>query len=83
MKLQNFYKKIKTTLLGLALIALAAYLLIEEITFDYWIIGGLLIGGSLLCFSGQKFIDQLEKKIFGSSTIFKKEDNDNNDNRSI
>jgi hypothetical protein len=71
MKVSNI-KKYKSSLLGLSFIIVGVYLLVEAITFDYWIIGSLIVGGLLMLFTGDKFIEQLEKVVFGK-VLFKGE----------
>lgn len=68
-------KAIKSTVLGLALIVFAGYLLFKGITTDYWILGSMSFIGLCLFFTGDAFIEKLEKAVFGK--IFLK-DNDEN-----
>lgn len=63
--MKKIFKAFKTTILGLLFIAVGVYLLVNSITFDYWIVGGLIVGGVLLLFTGDKFINQLEKYVYG------------------
>lgn len=64
MRIHNI-KKYKSTVLGLVFMAVGIVLLLKNITTDYWIIGSLEIGGLLLFFTGDRFIENLEKTIFG------------------
>lgn len=50
------------------------HLLIKGITVDYWIIGGLEIGGTLSLFTGDRFIQRLEQFVFGKILFEKKND---------
>jgi hypothetical protein len=73
MKAKNL-KQFKSTLLGLVFIGVGIYLLIKGISTDIYLIGGLEIGGVLLFFTGDKFIEQLEKVVFGKILFEKKND---------
>jgi hypothetical protein len=75
MKISNI-KKYKSTVLGLAFIAFGGYLIVEEDITDYWIISSLMVGGTLLLFTGDKFIHQLEKLVFGRILFDKKGESD-------
>jgi len=47
------------------LYATGIYLVINAITFDYYIIGGLFVSGTMLLFAPDVFIEKLEKFVFG------------------
>lgn len=68
--MRKIIKNYKSSILGLAFVLVGIYLLVHSITFDYWIIGGLIVGGLMLFYSGDKFIERLEKVIFGK-VLFK------------
>jgi prepilin signal peptidase PulO-like enzyme (type II secretory pathway) len=63
MKIENI-KKIKSTILGLALIVFASLLIYNSITFDYYILGSLYFFGIMFLFSGDAWINKLEEIIF-------------------
>lgn len=73
MKVSNI-KKYKSSVLGVVFITVGIYLIVSGKTFDYWIIGGLEVGGVLLLFTGDRFIQQLEKVVLGRILFDKKED---------
>ena len=81
MKIKNIISQLKSTLLGLAFIAVGIYILVNQLSSDYYIVGGLLVGGTLLLFTPDRFIEQLEKFVFGK-VLFKQEEN-NNGNQSV
>jgi hypothetical protein len=64
-------KALKSTILGLAFIVFAGFLLVCDVTENLWILGALFIVGLGLLFSGDKFIERLEDVVFGR--ISKKE----------
>lgn len=57
--------KIKSTVLGLILMGFGAYLLHENITTDYWILGSVFTSGFFLFFTGDGWINKLQDFIFG------------------
>lgn len=61
--MNNIIKHFKSTVLGVVFIAAGLYLLLQAITTDYYIIGGLLASGTLLLFASDKFINLLEKVV--------------------
>lgn len=71
--MNKIIKNYKSSLLGVVLIGTGIYLLVQSITFDYWILGSLIIGGLMLIYSGDKFIEKLEKVIFGKVLLKNKE----------
>lgn len=75
MKFSNI-KALKSTVLGLGFIGVGLYLLINSITTDYYIVGGLLIVGLSLFFTGDKIIHRLEKFVFGRVLFPEKPDKD-------
>lgn len=77
-------KKIKSTVLGLAIIAFSSFLLYKNITHDYYINGGLYFIGLMLFFTGDGWINKLQELVFSFlSSKVKKDDNntENNDNQ--
>jgi len=68
--MKKIIKNYKSTILGLVFILVGIYLLVQSITFDYWIIGGLIVGGLMLIYSGDNFIERLEQIVFGK-VLFK------------
>ena len=68
--MKKIIKNYKSTILGFAFILVGIYLLVQSITFDYWIIGGLIVGGLMLIYSGDNFIERLEQIVFGK-VLFK------------
>lgn len=79
MKFSNI-SKYKSTVLGLAMIGFSSFLIINNITHDYWINGILYFIGLGLFFTGDSFINKFQDAIFG---FFKNKANDNNDNNNI
>lgn len=67
-------KQFKSSVLGLALIIFAGVCLYNKITEDRWILGGLFSVGLGLLFTGDKFIERLEKVVFGRILFKDKED---------
>ncbi|SKC53527.1 hypothetical protein SAMN05660236_1352 [Ohtaekwangia koreensis] len=72
--MRKIIKNYKSSILGLAFVLVGIYLLVLSITFDYWIIGSLIIGGLMLLYSGDKFIERLEKILFGKILFKNKEE---------
>lgn len=66
-------KYFKSTILGLAFIAVAVYLMINSIDVNVWILGSLLVSGVMLLFVPDRFIEAIEKLVFGK-ILFKKDD---------
>lgn len=73
MKLCNV-KKYKSSILGVVFIVTGIYCLLKGLTADMYVIGGLLISGTLLLFTGDRFIQKLEKVVFGRILFEKKKD---------
>jgi len=71
--MKKIIKNYKSTILGFAFILVGIYLLVQSITFDYWIIGGLIVGGLMLIYSGDNFIERLEQIVFGKVLFRDKE----------
>jgi hypothetical protein len=71
-------KKYKSTVLGLALLIFAGLLLYKGVTTDYWILGSIGFSGLMLFFTGDAYIEKLEKAVFGKvlfkNDVDKKED---------
>lgn len=63
--MMNRIKAYRTTILGLIFITVSIYLMVQGISFDYWVNGGLILGGLFLIFSGDKFVKQLEEIVIG------------------
>jgi hypothetical protein len=64
MKLRNF-KQLKSSILGLVLITVGLYIVITSTDYNLYMISGLLVSGVLLLFVPDKFINSLEKVVFG------------------
>lgn len=76
MKLSNI-SKIKSTILGLAIIVFSSVLIYKGITHDYWINGILYFIGLGLFFIGDSFIVKIEDTVLGFfKNKFNKNDND-------
>lgn len=69
------FKAFKSTVLGLLLIAVAIYAWLAGVSSDYWLIGGFGVSGILLLFTGDRFINKLERVVFGK-VLFNKKDQD-------
>lgn len=61
--MNKIIKHFKSSILGVLFIATALYLLIQSISTDYYIIGGLLVSGTLLLFASDRFIIMLETAV--------------------
>jgi uncharacterized membrane protein YkgB len=72
MKLANI-TKYKSSLLGIVLIITSIYLMTQGITTDATLNGGLLACGILLLFTGDRFIQKLERLVFGKILFEKRE----------
>lgn len=71
---------IKSTILGLCFIGTGIYIAIQKETYNEYLVGGLIVSGILLLFVPDKFINGLEKMIFGKSlnlnNLMKKKENE-------
>jgi len=63
MKTQNI-KAFKSTILGLIFIGLGIYIIMTSTGYNLYLVGSLIAGGTLLFFTGDRFINNLEKLIF-------------------
>jgi hypothetical protein len=76
MKLQNF-KQLKSSLLGIVLITVGLYIVVTQIEYNLYMIAGFLVSGVLLLFVPDRFINSLEKVVFGREIkLFKTKDQD-------
>ncbi|MEJ1242096.1 hypothetical protein WBG78_28370 [Chryseolinea sp. T2] len=63
MKLSNI-SKYKSTTLGLILLVFAGYIFITKHTTDVWVLGAISFVGLSLFFTGDGFINNLQKLVF-------------------
>jgi len=76
MKIENI-RKIKSTILGLAVIVFSSVLIYKGITHDLYINGGLYFIGLMLLFTGDEWIKRLEEIVFKFLGNKSKNDNPN------
>ena len=57
-------KAFKSTILGFVFIGLGIYLITMTTDYNLYLVGSLLTGGTLLFFTGDRFINNLEKLVF-------------------
>jgi uncharacterized membrane protein len=61
---------IKTTVLGLAILIFASFLIYKSITHDYYLIGSLYFIGLMLLFTGDGWLNKLQDLVFGFLSKF-------------
>lgn len=71
----NRIKAYKSSILGLAFIIFACVVLYKGISTDPLVLGGLFFTGLGLFFTGDAFIERLEKVVFGR-VLFKKDESE-------
>lgn len=76
-------KNIKSTVLGLAFLGAAIYMIIQKVDVNEWILGGMLVSGVFLTLSPDKYINLLEQTILGRVLLKKKEEGENDNGQQV